>query len=60
MAGPTKLPIWVGMLIGSILGGYIPTLWGADIFSLTSLAGSVVGGLLGIWVGYKIGACTFS
>jgi hypothetical protein len=56
MAGSRKVPIWVGMFVGSFLGGYVPTLWGAETFSLTSLAGSVIGGILGIWVGYKIGA----
>jgi uncharacterized membrane protein YeaQ/YmgE (transglycosylase-associated protein family) len=44
------------MFVGSFLGGYLPTLWGADTISFASLTGSVIGGLLGIWVGYKIGS----
>ena len=44
------------MFVGSFLGGYIPTFFGAGTISFTSLACSVVGGILGIWVGYKIGA----
>lgn len=50
-----KTLIFIGMMIGSIIGGYIPSLWGADIFSMWSLVLSAVGGLLGIWAGFKLG-----
>jgi len=40
--------------IGSIIGGYIPTLWSSSPFSITSLLLSAVGGFFGIYVGYKI------
>jgi len=39
----------IGMIIGSVAGGYLPGLLGADGFSLTSLLGSGAGGILGIW-----------
>ena len=47
--------IWFGMFVGSSLGGYLPTLWGAGMFSLSSIGFSAVGGFLGIWLGYRIG-----
>jgi hypothetical protein len=43
-----------GMTIGSIAGGYMPTLLGANAFSLTSLFGSTAGGILGIWLAFKL------
>jgi hypothetical protein len=44
--------IWFGALIGSTVGGFIPTLWGADLFSYTSVLLSGIGGFAGIWIGY--------
>ena len=49
-----KSMIMLGMIIGSFVGGYMPTLLGADAFSMTSLLGSVVGGILGIWLAYML------
>ena len=49
-----KFMILFGMTIGSIAGGYIPTLLGANTFSLTSLFGSTAGGILGIWLAFKL------
>jgi hypothetical protein len=48
-----KTVIMVLMTIGSIAGAYVPVLLGADGFSMTSLAGSTAGGILGIWLGLK-------
>lgn len=50
-----KLFVGVGMIVGSIVGGYLPMLWGASIFSLTSIITSAIGALLGIYIGYKFG-----
>lgn len=50
----TKALITVGMIAGSALGGYVPCLWGADSFSLWSLALGMVGGFAGIWAGYRL------
>ena len=49
-----KSMIMLGMIIGSVAGAYTPMLWGADVFSMTSLLGSFVGGVLGIWLVYKL------
>jgi hypothetical protein len=47
--------IWIGLFIGSTVGGLLPQLWGASIFSLLAIILSFLGGLAGIWIGYKIG-----
>jgi hypothetical protein len=36
-----RTAIWIGILIGSTIGGLIPSLWGAGAFA-------------GLWVGYKM------
>ena len=41
-------------LFGLIVGGYIPVLWGASSFSLTSIAFSVLGGIAGVWLGVRL------
>ena len=46
--------IWLGMFVGSFIGGYIPGLWGADIFSLSGVVFTAIGGFVGIWLGFKI------
>ena len=50
-----KSIVLLGMLVGSTVGGLIPTLWGAEIHSFTSILGNLIGGFLGIWIAYKIG-----
>jgi len=46
--------IWIGLFVGSTIGGFVPELWGADFFSFSSMLLSALGGLAGIWVGYKL------
>jgi hypothetical protein len=46
--------IWFGVLIGSTVGGFIPDLLGAGLFSYSSVLFSGVGGLVGLWLGYKL------
>jgi hypothetical protein len=46
--------IMLGMFVGSFAGSYVPVLWGDSAFSLSSLFFGAVGGLIGIWAGYKI------
>jgi hypothetical protein len=48
-----KKLIMIGMVAGSIAGGYAPSLFGVDGF-MTSLLGSTAGGLLGIWIAYRL------
>ena len=49
-----KSLIMIGMVVGSTLGGYLPALWGAGAFSIASVFFGAVGGVAGIWAGYKL------
>lgn len=49
-----KLLIGIGMFLGSTVGSYVPVLWGGSILSITSIVFSVIGGILGIWLGYQV------
>ncbi len=49
-----KRTIWILMMVGGFVGGYIPALWGAPGFSFSSVIGNAIGALLGIWIGYKL------
>jgi hypothetical protein len=46
-----KSLVWIGMTVGSAVGGYLPVLWGGDLLSFSSLILSGLGGILGIWLG---------
>jgi hypothetical protein len=48
-----KSMIMLGLVIGSMAGGYVPTLLGADSISFASLWGSTAGGILGIWLAFR-------
>ena len=48
----SKTFIWIGMFVGSTLGGILPALWGGDVFSYIIFSG--IGALAGIWAGYKL------
>ena len=51
----TKTTVWIGVLVGSLFGGYLPTIFGASFLSVSSLIGSGIGGIIGIFVGIKLG-----
>lgn len=51
----TKAIIWIAMFIGSAIGGYIPVLWGASLFSYSSLLFNGIGGIAGVLLGVKLG-----
>lgn len=46
--------IMICLVVGSIIGGFIPSLWGAGSFSMSSILFTGVGGLAGIYLGFKI------
>lgn len=50
----SKPLIWIGLFIGSTIGSFIPDLWGAGILSFSSILLSGIGGILGIYVGFKL------
>ena len=47
--------IWLGLFVGGAIGGYIPSLWGGNMFSMSSVLLSALGSFLGIWLGFKLG-----
>lgn len=48
-----KKMIILGIVVGSIAGGYMPALFGIDDLMI-SLLGSSIGGILGIWIAFKL------
>ncbi|MDO8575244.1 MAG: hypothetical protein Q7R78_00885 [bacterium] len=50
----TKKLVWIFMFLGSAIGGYVPELWGASMFSFSSMILGAVGALLGIYIGFKL------
>ncbi len=41
--------------IGAVVGAYVPTLWGEkNDIGLTSVLFTFAGGLIGLWVGWKL------
>ena len=47
--------IWVGVLIGSAVGGLVPELWGADMISYSSVLLGSLGAVVGLIIGYNMG-----
>jgi hypothetical protein len=52
----TKTIIWICVFLFSTIGGSIPLLFGQSFLSYASLFGNGIGGLIGVWIGYKVGA----
>ena len=50
--------IWLGMSVGSALGGFVPRLWDASYFSLWGILFTGLGGFLGIYIGFKLSEMT--
>jgi outer membrane lipoprotein SlyB len=47
--------IGLGAFVGTIVGGFVPSLWGDNsMFSAAGMLFSVVGGIAGIWAGYRL------
>lgn len=51
----TRRLIWFGLIAGSTIGGFVPELWHASMFSLWGIVMSTIGGIIGIWAAWKIG-----
>jgi hypothetical protein len=49
-----KSLLMIGMVVGSIIGGYIPTIFGASVFSIWSIILSGIFALIGIWITYRM------
>lgn len=50
----SKSLIWIFMFVGSAIGGFIPSLWGDSFFSMWSVVLTAVGGIAGIYLGFKL------
>ncbi|MGH7175022.1 MAG: hypothetical protein ACREGR_01530 [Minisyncoccia bacterium] len=48
----TKSAVWIGLFIGSTVGGFAPALWGGGAFAY--ILWSTLGAVAGIWAGYKL------
>lgn len=44
----------MGMIIGSVIGGFIPALWGAGMLSFSSILLSGLGAVAGIYVAFRM------
>ncbi|MFN2628341.1 MAG: hypothetical protein ABR569_06865 [Gaiellaceae bacterium] len=46
----------IGLCVGfgSLVGGYVPELWGASGFSVVSILFGVAGGAAGVWLGVRL------
>lgn len=42
-----------GLTLGSVVGGYVPCLWGDDGLSFTGVLTGAVGAIVGVWVAYR-------
>jgi hypothetical protein len=50
----TRPLVWIGLFVGSTIGGFIPELWGAGMFSISGILFSGIGAIIGIYVGFKM------
>jgi hypothetical protein len=48
-----KGPTYMGATVGSILGSFLPELWGAGQFSMWSFAFFIIGGVTGVWLAFR-------
>jgi hypothetical protein len=49
-----KGPTYTGGFVGGTIGSFIPSLWGAGQLTMSSVAFFVIGGLVGIWLAYRL------
>jgi len=50
----SKTVMYIGVTIGSVIGGYLPALWGGSLFSVSSILLSTLGGTIGLVITYKL------
>lgn len=51
----TKLVMYIILTVTMFIGGYLPVLlWGADPLGGWSILGGLIGGIIGIWIYFKI------
>ena len=52
--GMDKRVIWLCVFAGSMVGGLIPEAWGGSAFGGMSLLFSLLGAVMGLWVGVRL------
>jgi uncharacterized membrane protein YeaQ/YmgE (transglycosylase-associated protein family) len=50
----TKFLIGIGSFCGTVGGSYIPGFWGEESFSLMGILFSIIGGVVGVLLGYQL------
>ena len=50
----SKRAIMFAAVVGSTIGGCVPNLWHASLFSFSGLLFSTLGGLAGIWIAWRL------
>ena len=49
-----KTATYIGVIVGSTIGSYVPLLWGGGVFSFYSIILGAVGAIAGIWIAFKL------
>ncbi|MBX4190646.1 hypothetical protein KW794_01010 [Candidatus Saccharibacteria bacterium] len=49
-----KFLIYTSVFIFSTIGAYIPAIWHASLFSVSSIIGGIIGTVFGIWAAIKL------
>jgi len=49
-----KKVVMLGMVFGSFIGGWLPTLFGVSAFSFISVLTGALGGIIGIWITFRM------
>ena len=49
-----KTIIWIGVGIGSTVGGFLPMIWGGSLAGISSVFLTAAGGIAGIYFGNKL------
>lgn len=52
--GMGRSAIGLMAFLGMTVGGFVPELWGAGSFSMSSVLFSAIGGVAGIWFGVRL------
>jgi len=47
--------VWFCVFVCSVIGAYVPAIWGGSALSFASLIFSGIGGIAGVFVAIKIG-----
>jgi hypothetical protein len=46
--------IWMCATMGTLVGGFVPALWGGSQLGVASLLFAALGGFAGVWAGVRL------